>query len=219
MYNNVGGILKRLAIFICVLGIIGSVISGFSTMALGEELVGYGFLILLLGSLGSWLSSLSLYAFGSLVENSNETRETCQSINHKLDILIKVASSSAAKEGAKTNDSQATAPNTPENPQKSVPAQHWLRCKRCGGKITTYPCAHCGLSNLPIKVYRSEKGTLTCPACKTVQNGDHYHCKACGQPFINGQPNIPFWCGKCGAPGPYEGACPTCGSNMKLMNN
>ena len=31
-------------------------------------------------------------------------------------------------------------------------------------------------------------------------------------PFISNSPNAPYWCSDCGHPGPYDGNCPSCGS-------
>lgn len=71
---------------------------------------------------------------------------------------------------------------------------------------------------VPVRVYTGFDGKITCPTCGSKQDGKAYACTSCGQVFINHQPNIPFWCGACGHEGPYEGACPVCGSGMKLMN-
>ncbi len=30
--------------------------------------------------------------------------------------------------------------------------------------------------------------------------------------------DAPYWCGKCGCDGPYDGNCPECGSSMKFYN-
>lgn len=35
---------------------------------------------------------------------------------------------------------------------------------------------------------------------------------------INKGSNIPYWCGKCGHDGPYEGNCPNCGSSIKVFH-
>ena len=36
--------------------------------------------------------------------------------------------------------------------------------------------------------------------------------------FIHNNPNAPYWCGKCGFDGPYEGNCPKCNSSMRIYN-
>ena len=65
MFDNVGSKLKTTAVVLCYLGIAASVIAGLSLIAV--ENIGGGFLYAIVGSVASWLSSLSLYAFGELV--------------------------------------------------------------------------------------------------------------------------------------------------------
>ncbi len=94
MYNNVGSKLKGLAKFIAWLGIIGSCISGITIMTAGSRItfngaygssslagggVIAGIIIMVIGSLASWLSSLALYGFGELIENTAEMNEKLSS--------------------------------------------------------------------------------------------------------------------------------------------
>ena len=78
MFNNVGGKLKTLAKVVAWIGMIASCMLGLGSIVLVRIGVGafipigflMGFLIMVIGFLISWLSSLGLYAFGELVENS-----------------------------------------------------------------------------------------------------------------------------------------------------
>ena len=71
MFDNIGGKIKGVAKFITWLGIIASVISFLIIVSIGEnELIGLGFILLVVGCIGSWLSSLMLYGFGQLIENT-----------------------------------------------------------------------------------------------------------------------------------------------------
>lgn len=70
MFSNIGSKIKAVAVAISVLGIAASVIYG-GVVAYKEQTL-YGVLIIILGSLGSWLSCLTLYGFGQLVENSDK---------------------------------------------------------------------------------------------------------------------------------------------------
>ena len=79
MYTNVGAKVKSLANVICFLGIIASVIAGISMIAGGSQMSMYygggnpmvvsGLVLIVLGSVGSWASSLALYAFGEMSEH------------------------------------------------------------------------------------------------------------------------------------------------------
>lgn len=71
MFNNIGGKIKALAQVICILGILLSVIIGLVFMAMDEDLVLIGLVIMIVGSLFSWIGSFMTYGFGQLIENSD----------------------------------------------------------------------------------------------------------------------------------------------------
>lgn len=70
MFNNVGAKLKATAKVIVWIGITVCIISGFVMLVSAEDAVLIGLLIMTVGSLLSWISSLLLYGFGELIENS-----------------------------------------------------------------------------------------------------------------------------------------------------
>jgi multisubunit Na+/H+ antiporter MnhG subunit len=68
MYDNIGSKIKTLAIVLCVIGIIGCIISGIVFLA--EIEVVKGLLFLLLGPVLSWVGSFCMYGLGQAVENT-----------------------------------------------------------------------------------------------------------------------------------------------------
>jgi len=94
MFNNIGGKIKGLAKFLCWLGIILSVIIGVImiiaaassrsytfdsygekiTLSTGGSIVA-GILVIVFGSLASWIGSFFMYGFGELVENSKKVAD------------------------------------------------------------------------------------------------------------------------------------------------
>ena len=54
------------------IGIIGSIIWGFSVISIDEDLILTGFLIAVIGALISWVSSFVLYGYGQLIENTDK---------------------------------------------------------------------------------------------------------------------------------------------------
>ena len=70
MFDNIGGKIKTLASIIAWLGIIVSVIIGIILMISAEEFGFAGLIIVIVGSISSWIRSFLLYGFGELVENS-----------------------------------------------------------------------------------------------------------------------------------------------------
>lgn len=71
MFNNAGEKLKIFAIISCWLGIIGSVIYGIILMGSSFFL---GLLAIIVGSLLSWLGSLTPYAIGETWIQAHDTR-------------------------------------------------------------------------------------------------------------------------------------------------
>lgn len=82
MWSNIGNKIKVLAKVICWIGIILSVIGGIAIIAGGNAVRSYGYtygtggttltgiLVIVLGALGSWVGSLTLYGFGELVDRA-----------------------------------------------------------------------------------------------------------------------------------------------------
>ena len=81
MFTQIGKKIKTLAKALCAFLAIASVIGGFYVIFSFGGLLGtlnailLGVLIILVGSLLGWLSSLMLYAFGELVDNSEIIRD------------------------------------------------------------------------------------------------------------------------------------------------
>jgi len=75
MFDNIGGKIKTLAQVEAWVGIIGSILIGLFLIFINENYITTGFIILIIGPLGAWLSSLILYGYGELIENSSECKE------------------------------------------------------------------------------------------------------------------------------------------------
>lgn len=73
MFSNIGTKIKGLATVVTWLGIIASLCIGSSWMKLEEDMaMVIGIIIIVAGSLLSWLMSFVLYGFGQLVDNSDK---------------------------------------------------------------------------------------------------------------------------------------------------
>ncbi len=85
MFRNIGGKIKGLAVFFCVLGMLFSLICACNiwvntktlTSALGNYITDiriasiiYGALVLVLGCLASWVGTFCLYGFGELISKT-----------------------------------------------------------------------------------------------------------------------------------------------------
>lgn len=81
MFSNIEKKIKMLAKVLTWIGIVGSVLAGLMfiitglSQGAGGAGVALGILMMVLGSLGSWVSNLVLYGFGQLLEDTKATRE------------------------------------------------------------------------------------------------------------------------------------------------
>ena len=95
MFDNIGEKLKKLAKVEAILGIIASIISGFSTI--DKEMVLVGVIIIVVGSVASWVGSWVTYGIGEAVENSEailyrlRQSESVQNPAHAPQTAAKVA--------------------------------------------------------------------------------------------------------------------------------
>ena len=72
MFANIGNKIKAVAVAVCWIGIIISLLAGVIMLGSGEDLILPGLLTAALGALGSWVSSLFLYGFGELIVKVTE---------------------------------------------------------------------------------------------------------------------------------------------------
>lgn len=79
MFNNIGSKIKAVAKFICYAGISLSIIGGMIMLVVGvisEPSVAIsGLVIMTVGSVCSWLGSLTTYGLGELIENTTVIAE------------------------------------------------------------------------------------------------------------------------------------------------
>ncbi len=216
MFEDIGRSIESLARILRFLGIIGSVIASISMFITasemrygGEVYTILGIVILIGGSIVTWISTFLLYAFGELVDKVCDIQKDVKDIKKTATLTLATIEEYTIEEKP-----------TEQNDNSS---HEWV-CPKCGSVISSFTCEACGYdpslkANFPVRVFKDNDGKITCPSCKTKQDGNRYSCVTCGQVFINKQPNIPYWCGKCGKEGPFEGSCPSCGSTIKMMNN
>ena len=71
MYDDIGGKIKTLAIWLVVIGSIASVVLGLYTLYTNSNLFFIAILEIVLYPLLLWISSWLLYGFGELIENTS----------------------------------------------------------------------------------------------------------------------------------------------------
>lgn len=145
MFENIGAKIKTLAIVITTISIIVSIIWGISVIRYSFL---SGLLVIILGSLLSWVGSFILYGFGQLVENS--------------DVIAKHYKNLKAKE--KTSASKK--PELEINPQFSYSCKYLTKT----GSILKGSCDVCGriddLEYCSVSTINGSKGYSICQNCK-----------------------------------------------------
>lgn len=131
MFDDVGGKIKSLAIFTCCMGIIVSLIVG--AVLITKEFFLGGILVIIIGSLMSWIGSVVLCGFGQLIENSNVL--VSQSFKSEKQ-SSKITQEKSFVE-RKKNVNTAT-------PSSVKPSVHQWRCDSCGSMINETICPVCG---------------------------------------------------------------------------
>lgn len=156
MFENIGGKIKTLATVLCAIGIIVSVITGFSLlMALSNTGLGFiGLIIMIVGSLFSWISSFFIYGFGQLIDNTATMTDNNAS-----------------------QTQTASAPiSTPSYFKADAVNEHKWTCKKCGSSWSnsTAFCCSCG-----------EKKPACAPAKENLPTENEWKCPTCGRLNMN----------------------------------
>ena len=78
MFNNIGSKIKNLAQVVCWIGIALSVLVGIIVMSFGGFFS--GIIVIVAGSLVSWIGSFFTYGFGELIESCQEIERNTNQI-------------------------------------------------------------------------------------------------------------------------------------------
>ena len=166
VFNNIGGKIKTLAQSICAVGIIGSVIGG--TVFICNEIVITGIVVLVCGSLLSWVGSLGLYGFGHLIENTDilVARGEKNSLkSEKNEENVGVLADGMHKE---VSDGQKSDNKNSETtlPDKNNTAEPEILDSDDDELVEVY-CPQCGRNMSFTKGTIRQKPSLICPFCYT----------------------------------------------------
>lgn len=130
MFDNIGEKIKTLAKVLCWIGIIAFVIFGIIVMTSDDDLILTGLLIMIFGSLVSWVSSFFMYGFGDLITSAQEV-----SFN-----------TSKLRNLTFGNENPGNAGYTYGGNASKTDSHTW-RCSNCGQLTRTDPCSCCGFSD------------------------------------------------------------------------
>ena len=86
MFNNIGGKIKKLAVVLCIIGMVASLITAlvlWSQSRYWSDNTAAGLLTLVGGCLVSWVSSFFTYGFGQLIEYAKSIDEKLNGVPAK----------------------------------------------------------------------------------------------------------------------------------------
>ena len=79
LFGSIGKKIKLIALALCTIGIVMSIFVAINLFSNNNG--GLGVVVIIFGSIGSWLSSSFIYGFGKLIENSNNIYKELKKIS------------------------------------------------------------------------------------------------------------------------------------------
>ena len=140
-FDNISGKIKTLAKVLCSIGIIVSVIAGIVVMCI-EYMDAYlilpGLLIIIVGSLLSWVSSFFTYAFGELVERAISIDSRLYYLGKELAPKTEAPDSKPQSEEITTNETVANG-----NPSRVNTPEQLGTCEMCEKEnVAVFECCY-----------------------------------------------------------------------------
>ena len=90
MYDNIGRKIKIFAKASFAVEAIGAFITGIVLMAIDEDLIAWGIILMLLGPVVAWVSSWILYGYGEIIEKTCEIERNTRGGERKSEAQAKV---------------------------------------------------------------------------------------------------------------------------------
>ena len=178
MFNDIGGKIKSLAVFCAFLGIAASIITGLILIFTSKSYnptANTGLIIIVAGSLGSWIGSFSMYGFGELIEKTCENNKVLLRIKNQMEV----------------SDEPKVISDKNESPTNNNFSLKGIVCPACN---TTQPsfrttCWTCGASLQSKSASRKkyhvnrQNAWMSCPVCGSLQQNTADSCTSCGAAF------------------------------------
>ena len=135
MFDNIATKLKVCAVIFTILGVISSIIYGI--ILLSEDLIGAGVLVIVFGSLSSWVGSFMMYGLGEAIEGIESiqynTTKTESKIFHKTQISNYTVANSNYKPISKLSSNKIHCPDC----RQEISANE-QKCPNCGCEVQKY---------------------------------------------------------------------------------
>ena len=86
MYDNIGKKIKGLATVIFILEALAALISGIAFMAIDDDMIWLGVLIIIIGPVFAWISSWLLYGFGELIDKTADIARNTSGVGMEFEM-------------------------------------------------------------------------------------------------------------------------------------
>lgn len=153
MFDNIGGKIKTLAVVVCVVGMIASLIFAIVLWSMDSyrtPTVALGFGVLIGGCVVSWVGSFFSYGFGELIEETTLNRQINQQILQRL-----------GHDGGKETEKPVVAQDVPVAFSRERAPQRYARTVAPQNIAERWKCAKCGTMN--------DRATIMCKDCGTYK--------------------------------------------------
>lgn len=191
MFENPGQKMKTWANAVFIIGLISSIVGGILVMAAssysyygssnGEGFLS-GLLVIVVGSLGSFLSALLLYALGTVVESAECMNAQLMNIQKTI---TEIHSAMQANAGDPTP--QADKPGVPSVPPPK--GNHQGSKEQAASIVPKEPAMSVHEENGRQYVIVDRKQPwIVCPVCQTSQRSDRSLCWHCNAVFVDQLP-------------------------------
>lgn len=167
MFNNNGNRVEGLALFTCIVGIVGSVIGAIVLWT--HELVGAGIAVLIGGGLSAWIGSWVVYYIGETNVKVTEMQETIESLQKQIrhQNIVSEKEPDATKNRSVHMSDPADEHSAHEKPGRVV------------GQASTERPLQEGFTRAIFMDEKKEK----CENCGAIQKADRRVCWNCGMKF------------------------------------
>ncbi len=149
MFENIGKMIKSFSITLFWIEVVAIIIGGLVVLLSGDEdMFLIALLIIGLGIGGAWISSMFIYGFGELVDNSSRTVSLLSKLaentenfdnNQMINRKILLEHMKVDNSENKTIDLDMDS-----NTKQNTSSTHMWRCNTCGNMINTDVCPYCG---------------------------------------------------------------------------
>ena len=145
MFDNIGGKLKALSKFVCYVGIICSIIGAIALWMSNSRYnptILAGFILLIFGSLSSWIGSWVTYAIGEAAENSAALRTEVYELRQQVTALNNTLYSAPAGKHQSSAGKTAVPSSIGSNSKLDL-----LSATRSSGSSNGWTCPYCSAHN------------------------------------------------------------------------